>query len=126
MEILLNIDSNNVGLLSSRVSAATSPEEAARIFRKEITKVLALAMAEALKNTLDQLSTSVQSNSAIVGWPQFVVDGGLCMDLHWPSSNLTTLSNLPAYFAQVDTSPSVNLSTQGITGSFTVTIGGSY
>ncbi|WP_157128311.1 hypothetical protein [Cupriavidus sp. USMAA2-4] len=83
-----------IDTVSTRISAAESPEEAARIFAQLATAAIGQAVANALADAIGKVSSArpAQANSPILGWERCVKGASIQMD--WCSPGMGPTSTL--------------------------------
>jgi hypothetical protein len=96
-EVTVVLSADEVSTISSAIASATTPEEAARLFAKLASQAIGQAVADSLTRVIDRAAAQTADDQAIIGWQELVVEGGLAMELHWPSPGLLPAGNLPVY-----------------------------
>jgi hypothetical protein len=118
------IEVKSFNILNTAVSGASTPEEAARLFAKYASPLLAQAAADALQAVLGKVSMVTVADHKIAGWPQHIIKNGMGMCLDWGSPTLSNISTLPVGFCIGKTPPDFPI--LGIEGSVNVTIRGTF
>ena len=77
------LDSTAINTMVADITTAKSPEEAAKIFKREVSYGFAQLIADALAKTVAETAnhSSIASNNAIGGWTDFI--GGNQMMMSW-------------------------------------------
>lgn len=102
------------------LSAADSPEEAAKIFYDAVSRSLAVAMAEAVEEALNSVK-SAATKPAIAGWEKLI--GGCGLHIMWQSPSV--MKPLPlmqvACFAPYPASMPVHAAGVGVSVGISIT-----
>ncbi len=113
---------NAVASLQTEMSRAQSPEEAAKYFARIASELIGQAVADALHRTVGAVSPLTTANAKITGWEKYIIDNGMGLTFQWPTPALSTAGILPAKsFTGRSAGPA-----PAITGSISITIGGSF
>ena len=117
----MNLSASSVTALS----AAGTPEEAAKIFYREASRGLAIVIAAAVEKAINSANPAAAS-AAIAGWEKLI--GGCGIQLAWESPSV--LKPLPltqvSCFAPYAPSMPINTMTMGVGVSVGISITGSF
>lgn len=107
------------------LTAASTPEEAAKVFYAEVSKGLTLLMADAISKAVSSASTAATSPS-IAGWQDLV--GGLVAKLDWQSPSVLKPAPMVqlACFAPYTGVTASNVHTMGGNVSIGISIGATF
>jgi hypothetical protein len=82
--------------MNNEIHRAKSPEEAAKQFSRLASELIGQAVADALQQTLGASAVATASNSSIAGWQQYILAGGMNLQMAWATPALMPAGILPA------------------------------
>ncbi len=105
------------------LSAATSPEEAAKIFYAEASRGIAVVIANAVEKAINSAKPSA-ANAAIAGWEKLI--GGCGVQLAWESPSIPRSLPLTQVCCFAPYAPSMPINTMDVGVSVGISITGSF
>jgi len=103
----MNLSASSVTALS----AAKSPEEAAKIFYAEASRGLSVVIADAIEKALNSVHMTA-ANPAIAGWEKLI--GGCGIQLAWESPSIRKPLPLTQISCFAPYAPSMPINTLGV------------
>ncbi|WFS00119.1 hypothetical protein [Rhizobium tumorigenes] len=116
----MQLNTTSVNLMS----AAKSPEDAAKLFLGAVSQGLAIVVADALSKAVSTTVASATTSTSIVGWESLI--GGLAMELAWATPALVDAKPMVRVIGYAPCLPAGTVSSLGISVGIGVSISATF